>query len=267
VKPGNLSETACSSDTTSLVFGIKYRRILPAQMKYLDATLSTPAENLACDEAMLDEAEQNGGEWLRFWESPRHFVVLGYGNKAAIEANLDACRADDVPVLRRCSGGGTVVQGPGCLNYTLILEIESGRPLDTITETNCYIMQRHRAALEKLTGTAVEIQGHTDLAISKLKFSGNAQRRKRSHLIFHGTFLHSFDLAILERLLPLPSRQPDYRQHRGHEQFLTNLNVPAEHIKDGLRKLWNADVAATRVPDVAALVSEKYSRDDWNLKF
>ena len=37
-------------------------------MKQLDLTLPSPAENLACDEALLDWCEENGGEEiLRFW--------------------------------------------------------------------------------------------------------------------------------------------------------------------------------------------------------
>jgi lipoate-protein ligase A len=58
-------------------------------MKHLDLTFPSPAENLACDEALLDWREENGGEEiLRFWESPEIFVVVGYANKVAMEANV-----------------------------------------------------------------------------------------------------------------------------------------------------------------------------------
>ena len=55
-------------------------------MNYLEQTFPTPAENLACDEALLLWREQAGGaEILRVWEGREHFVVLGRGNKAATE--------------------------------------------------------------------------------------------------------------------------------------------------------------------------------------
>src|ERR1041384_3554800 len=93
-------------------------------MKLLDLTLPTPAENLACDEALLDACEGGAAdEVLRFWESSTPFVVVGYGNKVAREVNVAACEARGIPILRRCSGGGTVVQGPGCLSYALVLRI------------------------------------------------------------------------------------------------------------------------------------------------
>src|SRR5688572_6131078 len=97
----------------------------PCSMRWLDLTFPTPAENLACDEALLDLCEAGfADEVLRFWESPTHFVVVGYGNKVDSEVEVAACRADGIPILRRCTGGGTVLQGPGCLNYSLVLRIE-----------------------------------------------------------------------------------------------------------------------------------------------
>ena len=84
-------------------------------MRYCDLTLSTPAENLACDEALLQLAEEDGaaGEILRVWEPMQYFVVVGYANRVATEVNLPFCQDNGVPVLRRCTGGGTVLQGPG----------------------------------------------------------------------------------------------------------------------------------------------------------
>jgi lipoate-protein ligase A len=233
-------------------------------MKFLDLTLPTPAENLACDEALLDLCDEGrGDEVLRFWESPTPFVVLGYSNKAAAEVNLESCRRDGVPVLRRVSGGGAVVQGPGCLNYALILRIPDSGPLAHITDTNHFIMQRHAAALN------AEVRGHTDLALGELKFSGNSQRRKRRALLFHGTFLLNFDLAGIERWLRMPSREPDYRQQRSHRQFLTNLDIPATTIKSTLTGVWNATAKLPAVPRdrIAQLVAERYATNAWSFKF
>jgi lipoate-protein ligase A len=256
-------------------------------MKYFDFTFPTPAENLAGDEALMDLCE-NGleGEILRFWEPQMPFVVLGYANQAAREVNLEACKREGIPVLRRCSGGGTVVQGPGCLNYSLILRINGEyhepfelihheftssvtRPLRTIAGANKMILLRQAAAILSLLNTGVQILGHTDLSIRNLKFSGNAQRRLRNCLIFHGTFLLNFDISLIEKLLPMPSKQPCYRENRSHADFLTNLNLPAADVKMALRKIWNAEQPLKNIPTekIRELVSSRYSRDGWNLKF
>jgi lipoate-protein ligase A len=236
-------------------------------MQYLDLTLSSAAANLACDEALLDACENgSGAEVLRFWEPNEFFVVAGYSNEIAREVNLTACREAGIGVFRRCSGGGTVLQGPGCLNYSLVLIIHGRPPLETITGANRHIMERQREAVASVLPQAVEIQGCTDLAVGGLKFSGNAQRRKRHALLFHGTFLLRFDLALMDQFLKMPSRQPDYRKGRPHDGFLINLDVAAAAVKDALREVWGAREPMPEAPDCRQLTVGKYDRSDWNLK-
>jgi lipoate-protein ligase A len=262
-------------------------------MNCLDLTLPTPAENLAADEALLDTSEANGGPGLlRFWEPKEYFVVVGYANHVAVEVNQPKCEADSISIFRRCSGGGTVLQGPGCLNYSLILKIEEGGSLENITSANKFIMERNRAAIETLIrssrreqtqvakpGTSqslvtsaaakVEVRGHTDLALDGVKSSGNAQRRKKHFLLFHGTFLLHFDLALVEKYLRMPSKQPDYRQSRTHKDFLTNLEVSAESVKRTLQEAWCASEPLKVIPNatIASLARDKYATNEWNFKF
>ena len=239
-------------------------------MKLLDLTLPWPAENLACDEALLDAAETGAGdEVLRFWESRESFVVVGYANKVAAEVNVAACETHGIPVLRRCSGGGTVVQGPGGLNYTLVLRITADGPLHSIGIANQFIMRQNRAALESVVNRPVAVRGHTDLTVGDRKFSGNSQRRKKHFLLFHGTFLLNFDLLLVSELLPMPSKQPDYREHRAHTEFLTNLNVPANEVKAVLRQTWKAEEPLDNPPleKITALARDKYATREWNFKF
>jgi len=242
-------------------------------MRHLDLTLPSPSENLACDEALLDWAESGkGAECLRFWESPKPFVVVGYANKVATEVNVAACEARKIPILRRCSGGGTVVQGPGCLNYTLVLPITKDGPLHSIAVANQFIMRRNRAAIESAIRnpqSAIAVRGHTDLAIGGRKFSGNSQRRRKHFLLFHGTFLLNFDLVLIGDLLRMPSKEPDYRENRQHADFLTNINISAETVKAALQKAWDAGSPLTNPPleKIAALSREKYLTNEWNFKF
>src|SRR5262249_22331985 len=140
-------------------------------MKHCDLSLPSPEENLACDEALLDMAENgDSDELLRFWEPSRYFVVVGYANRVATEVHLPFCERHTIPVLRRCTGGGTVLQGPGILNYSLVLRIEEEGPNHSISSANAYILNRHQAALASLLRAPVEMRGQTDLAIGGLKF-------------------------------------------------------------------------------------------------
>lgn len=235
-----------------------------------DLTLPTPEENLACDEALLDLCEAGSGEeLLRFWEPSNYSVVLGYANAAAAESNLDFCRRNTIPVLRRCSGGGSVLQGPGCLNYSLILKFAESGPLSSIPATNDFVLGRLAGILGQELSAAVRKEGHTDLAIGGLKFCGNAQRRRQRWLLFHGSILLQLDIGMVEKTLHVPSKQPEYRAQRSHSDFLINLKVPGERIKSVMTSGWAALERLDAIPyeRIELLVREKYSKDEWNLKF
>lgn len=239
-------------------------------MKCCDLTLASPQENLACDEVLLDHCQSGAAEGiLRFWEPSQYFVVVGYANQVGVEVNRDFCRLHGIPILRRCSGGGTVLQGPGSLNYSLILPIAGTAPLASISGTNDYVLQRHQRTLQGLLRAPIDKQGHTDLSIGGLKFSGNAQRRRKDFLLFHGSFLLNVDIGLIEKALPIPSRQPGYRLNRSHTDFLMNLKAPSHLIKTALTKAWDAVEVLSQVPldRIALLARQKYQQDAWNYKF
>ncbi len=214
-------------------------------MHHLDLTLPSLAENLALDEALLLHAEAGGPEVLRLWQWPTHAVVLGAGGRLADDVEEDACQADDVPIARRSSGGGTVLLGPGCLLFSLVLRFDRDPALSDLHASYRFILGRIQRALEPLAGP-IALQGTSDLALGERKFSGNAQQRKRTHLLHHGTLLCGFDFAPLERYLKPPPRQPEYRRGRSHADFLTNLPVEAATLMDAIRAAWPADGALNR---------------------
>ena len=244
-------------------------------MHRFDLQLPSPAENLAADEAILDRSEAGrGDETLVFWEPRETFVVVGYANKVATEVKVAACEAKGIPIYRRCSGGGTVVQMVGGLNYSLILRITGNGPTRNISSANEFIMERNRAAIESEVRSQkpearISVRGHTDLCLGEVKFSGNSQRRRKNFLLFHGTLLLNGDLKLISELLLMPSLQPDYRARRPHEAFVTNLGLSVEKVKAALAKAWNAEAELQSPPlaDIQRLAREKYLTREWNFKF
>src|SRR5438309_745877 len=111
-------------------------------MQILDLTLSTPAENLALDEALLEWAEEKkpDAEFLRLWESPRPMVVVGRSSRVAKEVNESACCERRIPILRRSSGGAAVVAGPGCLMYALVLSYNTRPELRDISRAHAFVL-------------------------------------------------------------------------------------------------------------------------------
>lgn len=242
-------------------------------MRLLELPSSEPAGFLAWEDALLDTVEAGGEDLLWFWESSDHFVVVGYSQQVVREVDVESCSALGFPVLRRSSGGGAVLQGPGCLNYGLALRIQPNGPLRTIPGTNREILARIATALAPCLPGEIRIEGHTDLTAPssdglRRKFSGNAQRRKRESLLFHGTFLLNLDLELVTRTLRAPSIAPDYRAGRDHGAFLQNLQIDPQQIRDALRVAWGAQAGRSSLPverQHQALV-ERYSQKEWNLR-
>ena len=116
---------------------------LSGPMQFLDLTLTSAVANLALDEALLLEAEAGrGGEVLRLWEWRQPAIILGAGCRLADDVDEAACRADGVPILRRASGGGTVLLGPGCLLYSLVLPYALDPALADVTVSYRFILER-----------------------------------------------------------------------------------------------------------------------------
>ena len=239
-------------------------------MQYIELTLPDPASNLACDEALVElfEARRAPDGLLRIWEPENHFVVLGHSNRIDSEVDFAACQSERLLIFRRLSGGGTVMQGPGCLNYSLILRNSVDIPLG-ITESFQVVLQHHKQCIQEMIGDRVDIAGVSDLVINGRKFSGNAQYRKRRFTLVHGTFLLNLDPAIVVRCLRLPSKQPAYRQNRSHDCFMRNLYLDPINVRQALKAAWSATDQFTDIPNamIADLKKSRYGRQDWTHKF
>ena len=209
----------------------------------LELTLDSVEANLALDEALLIEADEGrSGAVLRFWDSPRLAVVLGASRRLAEDVHSDACLADNVPVFRRASGGGTVVIGPGALNLTVILPSSAAPGLSAVDLAQRYVLDRIAGALHAAE-PAVTVAGLGDLTVRGRKFAGSAQRRLRNWFFIHCTILHDFPLERIGRYLALPSRQPVYRAGRTHEEFLMNLNLPRTILHGLICSAWSPSSA------------------------
>lgn len=205
-------------------------------MKVIDLSFQHIEKNLSYDDELLMSAEKgHSSEVLRLWESPSFFVVLGRTCQEQQDVFLTECQQKKIPILRRSSGGGTVLQGPGCLNFSLILSKESRPALEHITESYRIILEKVQQSL-KGVNIQSEFKPICDLVWTHngKKFSGNAQKRGRKYILHHGTILYNFDLSLIASCLKMPPKMPEYRQQRSHLDFMTNIPVPCVVLKQAL---------------------------------
>ncbi|HEY3393771.1 MAG TPA: lipoate--protein ligase family protein [Lacipirellulaceae bacterium] len=247
-------------------------------MQRLELTLNSPAENLALDEALLDWSEEANSDWefLRIWESPRPIVVVGRSSRVHQEVDEAACRETNVPILRRSSGGATILAGPGCLMYAVVLSYDLRPELKDIGRAHAYVLGRLAAALRPLVSRwgSVAHVGTSDLALvnpssERRKFSGNSMRAKRTHLLYHGTLMYGADLSLVARYLRMPPRQPEYRRERSHADFLVNLPLARREVISAVDHAWPTVGSRTDWPSerVASLATQRFSQLSWTYEF
>ncbi len=204
-------------------------------MEYINTILNTPEENISFDEFLLNEAEEGQrSTTLRFWELKKYTVVLGRGCSVFDDVFIDNCKKDNIKIIQRSSGGGTVILGQGCLNYSLILPYSNNTALLNIKNSFKYILYKliegfgHR-------GINLNYEPVSDLVIDNKKVSGNAQARRKKFLLHHGTFLYDFDINRLSYYLKKPKKAPEYRKDRPHKNFLANLSLSSGEIKKTIK--------------------------------
>lgn len=238
-------------------------------MQVLDLTLPTPQENLALDDALLTRAELDHGspEVLRLWEPASTMVVVGRSSRVAVEVNENACHEQGIPILRRASGGAAIVASEGCLMYAVVLNLELQPWLRAIEAAHAHVLGRLVQALHPLVSD-VRRQGISDVVSGDRKFSGNSLRVKRSHLLYHGTLMYALPTGLIEQLLRPPPRQPAYRGGRTHSQFVMNLPLDAQTLRQRLVQAWEIDETCLDWPRelTARLANEQYANPDWTYR-
>ncbi|MCK4683373.1 MAG: lipoate--protein ligase family protein [Pirellulales bacterium] len=236
---------------------------------WLNVQLPTTEEQLALDEVLLDQSHTGHfqGVMVRAWMPTEPAVILGSSSCLEEEVDSQACKDTGTRILRRPSGGATVVIGPGCLMWSVVTH----HPLTTpgIKEIHSSILDPLSRALSKRSRHPVIRRGLSDLAIhaseGERKVSGNSLRVRKHSVLYHGTLLDTFDISLISRVLRHPPREPDYRKHRSHQAFLSNLDIGRGTLIDALQEAFEVDHMTTKFPrhEVSQLVKNRYANPSW----
>lgn len=180
-------------------------------------------------ESVLDPALP----WLRVFQPREVRLVIGRHQDPERELLLDAARVDGVPVHRRVCGGGAVVLAPGMSVVALRL------PRQGQLDPDCVFARINGAlipAVEEVAGIAPTCRGHGDLAFLQdgawRKILGASLRQTSRGIYYLGVLLVDDAVALMERYLAAPSREPDYRAGRGHAAFCTHLSAHGVRLAD-----------------------------------
>src|SRR5262249_25845798 len=150
--------------------------------------------------------------------------VMGISGK--MEELVDCAKADEngIPLIKRFSGGGTVVVDENTLFITFICQ-KQAHPFPAYPEP---IMKwTEQIYVQALKHPHIRLR-ENDFVLGDRKFGGNAQYIKKDRWLHHTSLLWDYDPDKMSVLLH-PKKAPPYRAGRRHEGFLCRLS---DHFTD-----------------------------------
>jgi len=240
-------------------------------MILINRTETDPYFNIAAEEYVLKSFFE---DVFMLWVN-RPSVIVGKHQVAAAEADILFTWQENIPVIRRISGGGTVYHDEGNLNYSLVLKGERGRLVDYQKYAGTVIR-----ALEKVKIPAV-LQGKSSLFTRGRKFSGNAEHVYHDRVLHHGTLLFNTDMALLRRCIrPAHDGYTD-KSIRSVDNNTTNLigHFPPGYSMESFKALLIEQAYEDYIDiepysfneedrrAIRELAKEKYTAMEWNYAY
>lgn len=184
-------------------------------MKLLHLKNTPIYDQLLLEEALLRTREDN---WCIINEGSPRAIIMGISGKHE-ELVHPSAFSDNIPVIKRYSGGGTVIVDEDTLFVSFIYNKEE-HDFPAYPEP----IMRWTEALYKpvFNLQAFGIKGN-DYAIGDLKVGGNAQYLRKHRWLHHTTFLWDYQASNMDYLLQ-PKQQPEYRKNRSHRDFVTRIS-------------------------------------------
>lgn len=239
---------------------------------FIDKT-TDPYYNLAAEEYLLENFTE---PIFRLWRNAPS-VIVGRNQNALAEINGEYIRENNIPVVRRLTGGGAVFHDLGNINYTFIGEKIEG-------EDTSAMFRRFTApiisALNNL-GVKAELQGRNDLVIDGRKFSGNAVCIHNNRVLQHGTLMFKASVTSLAAALNTRPEKFIGKSVQSNVSRVTNISehLPQDKQMDVMEFMQylkeyiftNASQGMTyreytqeEIADITRLYKTKYSTPEWN---
>ncbi|WP_313756751.1 lipoate--protein ligase [Tissierella sp.] len=240
-------------------------------MIYVINNSNDPFFNHAAEEYLMNNFDD---EIFMLWIN-KPSILIGRNQNTVSEINLDYVKNNGIEVVRRLSGGGTVYNDFGNMNFTFITnrnplepQVKNGFEKFALPVIN---------ALQSLGVNAV-FTGRNDITIDDKKFSGNAQYFQKYKLLHHGTLLFDCDMSKLS--LALKSKAVKFKD-KGVKSVgarVTNifphLKKPMtledfkEYLKDYIIDTHNIEniyeFTEIDLKEINKIADERFSTWEWN---
>lgn len=172
-------------------------------------------QQLQIEEALLRNDTHN---WCIINSGSLPAIVMGVSGKTEELIHLDKIKHAPLPIIRRFSGGGTVIVDDNTLFVTFICN-KQFVPIHPYPEP---IMRWSEQIYQPVFGKLPFQLKDNDYVMGNKKFGGNAQSICKNRWLHHSSLLWDYSTKYME-YLRMPKKAPTYRQGRDHHEFLCSL--------------------------------------------
>ncbi|MBY9003351.1 MAG: lipoate--protein ligase family protein [Candidatus Lokiarchaeota archaeon] len=242
--------------------------------------------NMALDEAILTLIIENKSpNTLRFYKWNPSTISIGQNQSLSSEVDTAIAQNKGFNVVRRITGGGAVFHDR---NREITYSITC--PIKFLENLNAYKVIEQFEIIEMGIISGLKNYGLESepgiihcpaLFVEGKKFSGNAQVRKKGHILQHGTILLELDADLMYSVLKAPHNVSKSRMVKSvyakcigikellpqwnEDKFLSSLKQGFENILK--IKLKEGQITSEEFKLAEKLMKEKYSNQKWLNKY
>jgi len=189
-------------------------------------------EQLLLEERLLRATNQN---WCIINTGAPRAIVMGISGKKEELVDCERVSQAGIPLIKRFSGGGTVIVDEETLFVTLICQ----QDLFSFPAYPEPILRWHEALYQDAFQHPLFHLRENDFVIGEKKCGGNAQYIQKGRWLHHTSFLWDYSQENMSYLL-MPKKTPSYRKARAHSDFLCKLSEYFPSKEELTRELLSA---------------------------
>lgn len=237
-------------------------------MIYINSNSTSPYFNFALEEYLLTQKDLDDDEIFLFWRTNPTIMVGRYQNTFS-EINEKYVRENNVNVVRRNSGGGTIYTDMGAWQFTFIEKNykEEGISFDKFTGPIVEALQKQ--------DVDAHFNSRNDLLIGNRKFSGNAQYRKDNTILHHGSILFNTDIQAMVESITVAEDKIIAKGIKSVRERVINIsevmkdNITSENFRDImldslLKNSTTYTLTKEDIKSINKIQKEKFESWDWN---
>lgn len=244
--------------------------------RYIELDTNHPYMNMAIDEAIFEVMrDEKTPPTIRFYQWQPSAISLGFHQKIKEHVNVKACTKQNVKIVRRPTGGGTVFHdSEGEITYSIIAPKALFPPgiLNRFNVICGWIVN----SLEVL-GLAAQFKPDNDVLVEGKKISGNAQAVQGEIFLQHGTILYDIDPIQVFTLTKTNGTCLSGHALKQASNKITSISQHKEISKDTLIKALEHGFLTGKTVQTSTLTKEeertvnkllekKYRTKEWNFK-